>query len=45
LYQQNVVSNSPPTTFGDVEVPATQTSSLLTYYDFNDPTIMIEPPI
>jgi len=45
LHQQNVVLTFPDREVNNVTVPGVQLTSLITFYDFNDPAITIQPPI
>jgi hypothetical protein len=45
LHQQNTVLTIPEGTIEDTPFPATELTTLITYYDINDPSIRIEPPI
>jgi hypothetical protein len=45
LYQQNTVVMLPEYTVSDITVPASSFTTLMTYYNFNDPSISIQPPI
>jgi hypothetical protein len=45
LLQQNSVALIPETTIGGEDVPATTSSTLITYYDFDSPGISIDAPI
>jgi hypothetical protein len=45
LYQQNVVVITPDSSVSGIDLPAASFSTLLTFYDFNDPSISIQPPI
>lgn len=45
LHQQNVVLTIPEHKQDNTTVPQVQLTSLTTFFDFNDPSISIEPPI
>ena len=45
VHQQNVVLTLPEQTVNKTTIPQTQLTSLITYYDIDDPGITIEPPI
>jgi hypothetical protein len=45
LLQQNSVAIIPETTVGGQDVPATTSSTLITYYDFDNPGIAVTAPI
>lgn len=44
LYQQNIEFSIPEGKFNGENIPAISSSSLVTYYDINDPTISVNAP-